>query len=188
MKKRKYELKRRAERQAETRMRIVEAAVDLHTSIGPAATTWSAIADRAGVQRHTVYAHFPDTPSLFRACSTHWEKEHPFPDAERWRGITDAVERLRVALTDVYAWYAAVEPDLVLFARDEWGIPELAQEHRDQMSSFAEGLAAGFPRRRAIRAAIGHAIEFETWRSLVRRQRRTQRQAVDAMIRLVTSV
>ena len=70
--KRRYELKERARRQAETRQRIVDAAVELHTSVGPARTTISAIAERAGVERHTVYAHFPDEPTLFRACSTHW--------------------------------------------------------------------------------------------------------------------
>ena len=70
--KRRYELKERARRQAETKQRIVEAAVALHTSVGPARTTISAIAERAGVERHTVYAHFPDERTLFRACSTHW--------------------------------------------------------------------------------------------------------------------
>ncbi len=78
---RKYELKRRAERKAETRRRIVEATVALHTSDGPARTTISAIADRAGVERHTVYAHFPDERALFDACSAHWASLHPFPDS-----------------------------------------------------------------------------------------------------------
>ena len=77
---RKYELKERARRQSQTRQRIVEAAVDLHTSVGPARTTISGIAERAGVERHTVYAHFPDDLTLFRACSEHWEARHPPPD------------------------------------------------------------------------------------------------------------
>ncbi len=79
---RKYELKERARRQAQTRQRIVEAAVDLHTTVGPARTTISAIAERAGVERHTVYAHFPDDRALFRACSEHWTARHPLPDLE----------------------------------------------------------------------------------------------------------
>ncbi len=72
---RKYELKQRAEKMSETRMRIVEATVELHEKLGPARTTISAIADRAGVQRLTVYRHFPDERSLFRACSGHWQPE-----------------------------------------------------------------------------------------------------------------
>jgi AcrR family transcriptional regulator len=75
-----YTLKRRAERQAETRRRIVEAAVDLHSSIGPARTTVSMIAERAGVQRHTFYAHFPDERSLFLACSGLTLERDPLPD------------------------------------------------------------------------------------------------------------
>ena len=82
---RKYEKKERARRQEQTRQRIVEAAVDLHTSVGPAQTTISGIAKRAGVERHTVYAHFPDDGTLFRACSEHWAARHPLPDPERWR-------------------------------------------------------------------------------------------------------
>ena len=66
---RRYTLKRRAELQAETRQRIVDAAVALHSSVGPAATTISAIAEHAGVERLTVYRHFPDELTLLRACS-----------------------------------------------------------------------------------------------------------------------
>jgi AcrR family transcriptional regulator len=186
--KRKYELKRRAERQAETRQRIVEAAVDLHSSIGPARTTLSAIAAQAGVQRHTVYAHFPDETTLFRACSTHWRETHPFPDPKRWQASAEPARRLRRALNEVYEWYAAVEADFALFTRDSYIFPAFWQERRQQLAALADELSTGLPRRRAVRAAIGHALEFETWRSLVRREGLTGSQAVDAMIQLVTSV
>src|SRR5688572_30302104 len=115
---RKYELKERARRQAETRQRIVEAAVDLHTSVGPARTTVSAIAQRAGVERHTVYAHFADERRLFDACTSHWEARHPFPDPTRWTSAEDPDARLRTALDGVYGWYEEVEPDLAVFRRD----------------------------------------------------------------------
>src|SRR5215213_6301335 len=104
--KRKYELKERARRQAETRERIVEAAVALHTSVGPARTTISAIAEQAGVERHTVYAHFPEERTLFRACSGHWQAEHPLPDLGPALRIADPERRLRRVLTDLYGWYA----------------------------------------------------------------------------------
>jgi AcrR family transcriptional regulator len=189
--KRKYELKERARRQAETRQRIVEAAVELHTSIGPARTTISAIAERAGVERHTVYAHFPDERTLFRACSTHWTARHPFPDRSRWTAIEDAEARLRAALRDVYGWYEEVEPDVAIFRRDaqvhELNAEIIAEDDR-MLAEVADDLARGLPRRKAIRAAIGHALEFETWRSLVRRQGLSRTQAVDAMLRLVASV
>src|SRR5215471_6665449 len=107
-----YQKKKRAEREAETRRRIVEATVGLHTSVGPARTTISAIADKAGVQRHTVYAHFPEEDTLFAACTSHWASLHPFPQAEPWQAAADPLECLALALRDVWGWYDDVESDL----------------------------------------------------------------------------
>ena len=186
--KRKYELKERARRQAETRQRIIEAAVDLHTSVGPARTTISAIAQRAGVERHTVYAHFADERRLFNACTSHWEARHPFPDPARWPAGEDPDARLSSALDDVYAWYEEVEPELAVFRRDaqvhDLNAEVIARYDRE-LAGLADELARGRPRRKSVRAAIGHALAFETWRSLVRREGLTRKQAVDAMLRLV---
>src|SRR5215510_8703283 len=102
---RSYNLKKRAEQQADTRLRIVEAAVELHGTVGPAATTVSMVAERAGVQRHTFYAHFPDERSLFMACSGLALERDPLPDAAAWRDIGDGHERLRSGLTALYGWY-----------------------------------------------------------------------------------
>jgi AcrR family transcriptional regulator len=188
---RKYELKERARRRAQTRQRIVEAAVDLHTSVGPARTTISGIAERAGVERHTVYAHFPDDRTLFRACSEHWEARHPMPAHETLAEIEDPVRRLRRALGEMYSWYESVEGDLALFVRDASVVPANADVLGEMTADFAilaDAVSQGWPRRKSVRAAIGHALEFETWRSLVRRQGLSRTQAVDAMARLVASV
>jgi AcrR family transcriptional regulator len=186
---RKYELKERAKRQAQTRQRIVEAAVELHTSVGPAQTTISGIAQRAGVERHTVYAHFPDERSLFRACSQHWDARHPMPDSESLAAVEDPVHRLRRALAETYAWYESVEADLALFARDAQVIPaNVRGEMTARFAAVADAVARAWPRRKAVKASIGHALEFETWRSLVRRQGLSRAQAIDAMARLVSSV
>ena len=185
---RKYELKKRAQRQEETRQRIVEAAVELHTSVGSAQTTISAIASRAGVERHTVYAHFPDEPALFAACANHWRATHPRPDFGRWLELDAPEEQLRGVLSDLYAWYEGVEPDLVVLFRDMDSVPSHAEEMArtaQAMHQLADALLRGWPRRKAVRAAIGHALEFETWRSLVRRQGLSRKQSVDAMVRLV---
>jgi AcrR family transcriptional regulator len=189
--KRKYELKERARRREQTRRQIVEAAVELHTTIGPARTTISAIAQRAGVERHTVYAHFPDESTLFDACSDHWAVAHPMPDLERLARIEDPADRLRRALGELYAWYESVEGDLALFVRDASLVPataEALEKTTSALAALADAVAQGWPRRKAVRAAIGHALEFETWRSLVRRQGLTRAQAVDAMVSLVASV
>src|SRR3954468_12285216 len=106
---RKYEKKRRAELEAETRRRITETAVELHGTVGPARTSISAIAERAGVRRSTVYRHFPDEAALFDACSSHWEAANPVPDLARWESIGDPDERLQAGLSDLYAYYARTE-------------------------------------------------------------------------------
>ena len=189
--KRKYELKRRAERLSETRDRIVDATVGLHTTVGPARTTVSEIARRARVQRHTVYAHFPDETALFGACSAHWAALHPFPAEERWDAIDDPEARLRAALSEVYGWYEEVGNDLEIFKRDAAVHPttaELVSRREGLLLSLRDELARGWPRRKAVGAAIGHALELETWHSLVRRHGLTREQAVDAMLRFVASV
>jgi AcrR family transcriptional regulator len=189
--KRKYELKRRAERLEQTRNRIVEATVGLHTSVGPARTTISAIAQRAGVQRHTVYAHFRDERELFDACSSHWAALHPFPaDLAAADGV-ESEEQLRAALSAVYGWYETVGADLEIFARDAKihdTTATLVRRREERLLELREHLSEGWPRRKAVRAGIGHALELETWHSLVRRQGLTRKQAVDAMIRFVASV
>jgi AcrR family transcriptional regulator len=188
--KRKYELKRRADRQAETRQRIVEATVNLHTSVGPARTTISAIAERAGVQRHTVYAHFRSEEQLFDACSAHWTTLHPFPDAAAWTSIEDPDRRLRAALNGVYEWYERVGADLEIFTRDakvHETTAVLVRRREERLLDLRELLCQGRPRRKTVQAAIGHALELETWDSLVRRHGLTRKQAVDAMVRFISS-
>ena len=106
---RSYELKRRAESQDRTRKRIVDATIELHQTIGPAATTVSDIARRARVGRVTVYRHFPDEGTLARACSGTYFEQHPFPDLAAWAAIRDPVERAGVALAESYAYHRANE-------------------------------------------------------------------------------
>lgn len=165
--------------------------MDLHTSLGPARTSISAIAERAGVERHTVYAHFNDEEALFQACSTHWRAAHPLPDPGQWATIDDPAAQLRAALRALYEWYELVEDDLAILVRDSTvhGLTgELQHERTRALEHVQATLHRRWPRRKAVRAALGHALEFETWRSLVQRNGLTQTQAVDAMLSLVTSV
>ena len=133
---RKYELKERARRQAQTRERIVEAAVGLHTSVGPARTTISGIAARAGVERHTVYAHFPDERTLFRACSSTGRPAIRSRPRRRWRRSRTR-RRLRQGLGEMYVWYESVEADLALFLRDASVIPANADVLGEMTADFA---------------------------------------------------
>src|SRR5690349_19573030 len=120
---RRYRKRRRAEHELETRRRITEATMKLHGTVGPARTTVSAIADEAGVQRATVYRHFPDDQSLFDACTAHFYGLHPRPDPDEWATIADPDERLRKALADLYAWYGEIEEMLSNTTRDAAHVP-----------------------------------------------------------------
>jgi AcrR family transcriptional regulator len=191
-KRRPYRKRRRAEQEAKTRLRITEAAVELHGSVGPVRTTISAVAERAGVQRATVYRHFPDEAALFAACSAHWVAGHPLPDLEAWAAVEDPVERVRSALIQLYDWYAGAEPMLERTTRDAALVPAM-QGPVEAMIAWldlaAQTLVKGRPerggRRRCVRAAIGHALAFETWRSLVRREGLSRDGAVALMLKLV---
>lgn len=184
-----YELKRRAERQEETRRRIVAAAVELHTTLGPSRTTVQAIAEKAGVTRPTVYAHFPDARSLFEACSGHVRATTPPPDPTPWHSISDPSERLETALRELYRYYERLEPLLENVQRDAAVMPLIAEmnTYRVQYLEKIRGLllepwpVRGKTRRR-LRQALGHALEFPTWQSLVRRQGCATEEAIQLMV------
>jgi AcrR family transcriptional regulator len=187
-----YELKRRAERQQETRRRIVAAAVDLHTTLGPARTTVKEVAARAGVTRPTVYAHFPDARSLLEACSGHVRATVPPPDPSAWRAIPDPGERLETALRDLYGYYERLEPLLENVQRDAAVMPlvaELNAYRARYLEEIRELLLEAWSKRGGarprLRRAIGHAVEFRTWQSLVRRQGCPTNEAVQLMLALV---
>ena len=187
---RRYTKTRRAELEQQTRERITEAAVELHGSLGPARTTVSAIAQRADVQRATVYRHFPDEDSLFAACSAHWRAQNEPPDLAAWAAIRDPAARLAVALAELYAWYARTERMLELLIRDLPVVPAVQSQFRlpGYLDAAADVLLAGRPERgaarRRARAALGHAVAFETWLSLVRQQGLTSAEAIRLMERM----
>ena len=186
-----YQKKRRAEQQAETRQRIVEAMVGLHREVGPARTTISAIAERAGVERLTVYRHFPDETAMFQACTAHYATEVPGPDPAAWADIEEPAERLRAALLAFYDYYGRAEEMLVHAVRDAPQLPALAaaltpwEEFVGRVrEELLEGWGAAGPARAGLTAAIAHAFKFETWRSLARAEKLGDAEVSDLMVSL----
>lgn len=201
MKRGKYELKKRAERQEETRLRIARATLELHEILGPALTTRSAIAERAGVTRPTVYSHFPDELSLGKACSSLELSDNPLPDPRRWAEIADPEKRMRVALGDLYAYFRRREGLWANILRDQEmtpdaGDPEAREADAEIMGPILahwermrETIAAGWgsaeahPRLRL--GAIGLALDFQTWRAMARTQGLSDEQAIELMVGMV---
>jgi AcrR family transcriptional regulator len=172
-----------------THERITHAAVELHGTIGPAATTMSAVAQLAGVTRATLYRHFPNEEALFTACSSDWLAANPRPDFGRWAAIADPASRLAAALGELYAYYRSTEQMRSNLLRDIATIPEI---FRAGIVAFepatVQVLEADWPgasRGRLRRLAIGHAVGFETWRSLAK-QGVTDEEAAELMVRFVT--
>ncbi len=163
--KRRYTLKDRARSQDETRRRIVEAAVALHEDLGPRATTISAIAERAGVQRLTVYRHLPDDDALFRACTDHWRAAHPFP--RNWAETEHPAARRAAALAAFNAYYARNRRMLAVSSREGASVPALAAPMREIAAEFAavvRELAAGLGPKAAT--TLGVALDYPTWEML----------------------
>ena len=182
---RKYTLRRRAEQQAETRQRIVEAAMALHGSAGPAQTTFSMVAEKAGVQRHTLYAHFPDEKALLLACSAHHLETDPPPDPALWAAIADRRVRLRTALGEIYAWYERNAELVGSVLRDA--------EHHAVLREVTElRFGPGFAAWRAALGAEGAgaaeaamlelAISFHSWRTLALHGGLGSAAAAEAMV------
>ena len=189
----KYNLKARAERYQQTRQRIVEATVELHRIAGPARTTITDIAKKAGVERQTVYNHFPDELSLFKACSTHNRALNPPPDLEPWKLIPDPEERLKRALAEVYAYYRRNEQMLANVTGDARANPNTRKvleprvKHQERMR---EVLAAGWEqgdgqRHKLLYGALWMALEFQTWHTLARQQGFADDEMVELMVGMV---
>jgi AcrR family transcriptional regulator len=191
--KRRYEKRARAAQEQATRLRIIEAAIALHGTIGPARTTISAIAERAGVRRATVYRHFPDERALFLSCSGAFRERNPPPDPATWASIDDPTARLDAALNAVYRWYEQVEPMLTALLRDVDAMPIIAELQAGRLAYLADiedGLASGWGARgkaaKRLRATIGLALDFLAWRTLYERGL-SRSDAIDVMSSAVSA-
>jgi AcrR family transcriptional regulator len=177
MGKRQYTQVRRAQQQAETRERIIEAAMALHEEAGPRETTISAIAARAGVQRLTVYRHFPDQPAIFEVCTSRWLQANPLPSPTLWQTIADPLERTRAALMCLYGYYRRTARMWAVSHRDEPDVDALREpmaQFRQYLSGIRDRLVDVFPLgpddQGPLAAVLGHCLEFTTWQSLAARE------------------
>jgi AcrR family transcriptional regulator len=184
-----YQLQRRAEAMADTRRRIIEAAVALHVSIGPARTSVSEIARRAGVDRVTVYRHFPNEAALFRACSQHYAASHPLPDPADWVQLADPRDRLRRALDAIYAYYERNQALLANVTRDAEHMPAVRAAggyRRKWLAEVEQGLTQGWDGNISqVGHAVGLALDFRTWHTLVRKRGLSTRQAIRLVLEMV---
>jgi AcrR family transcriptional regulator len=196
-KSRPYHMRRRAEQVDETRLRVTEAAVRLHTTVGPAHSSIAAVAEEAGVTRLTVYRHFADLDALFAACRAHWSARNPRPDAGAWPALPGLEARARRAFGELYGWYRDHADELYPINRDAAAMPLSAQQATEAGNRvLADALVVGHVgadtdsdgEGRLLRAVAGHLVDFLTWRSLVMQQGLDDREVVELAVRLLTAI
>jgi AcrR family transcriptional regulator len=186
-------LGRRLEQVEAMRQRITEAAFELHGTVGPAQTSISAVAELAGVQRHTVYHHFPDLTSLFRACTEHGMRVTGVPEGASWLAIDDPTTRLRHALDELYAYYRRNARLLGNIVRDMSVLADIggSEAFVERLAELFSAVAVGWPgdaaTQRLRTVAIGHAMAYETWRS-VTEMGLSDLEASDLMLGLVSTI
>ena len=182
-------MRQRAAHVDDTRRRITEAAVRLHTTIGPSLTSFAAVADEAGVTRLTLYRHFADRDELFAACMSHWRAAHPPPDIDAWRAERSFERRLRRAVGELYRWYAANDGELYPVYRDAAFTPTTTHEARraniERMADVILGSTGRSTTGRQARAALGHVLGYWTWRSLAVDEGCRHADAVDLAVQFV---
>jgi AcrR family transcriptional regulator len=190
-------MRRRAQRVDETRERITEAAVRLHTTVGPSRASIAAIAEAAGVTRLTVYRHFADLDAVYLACMAHWAARNPRPDADAWRAVSGLEPRARRAFTELYAWFGEHADALDPINRDLAAMPASARARREagsraQADAIAYGPSLDVTNRgselRLLLAVARHLVEYATWRSLAVDQGLGAREVVDVAVRMLQAV
>ena len=188
---------RRAERVDETRERITEAAVRLHTTVGPSRASIAGIAEAAGVTRLTVYRHFADLDAVYEACMAHWAARNPRPDTGEWRAIAGLEPRARRAFGELYAWFREHADDLEPINRDLAATPPSARARREAGSrDQAAAIVLGPAREpadpgaesRLMLAVARHLVDYATWRSLAVDQGLGERELVDVAVRMLLAV
>lgn len=142
----------------ETRRIILEAAKEIYSAEANAEAPISRLARKAGVAEGTIFAHFPDKPSLL-AATLEEEIEQVLADA--WAGLpTDATcrEQLLHLARELYAFYS-LRPSLFrvlikesLFLRGEWGKRVVAYTLRfvGHVAEMMEGAKARGEYRRDV--------------------------------------
>lgn len=188
MKKRRYKKTLRAENEEQTRIRIIEAAMNLHEELGPANTSIKAIAEQAGVQRLTVYRHFQDEASLFQACTSHWLACHPPPAVEEWSEITEVARKRLTAFSSLYRYYRETQNMWQASYRDAGKVAALRKPMsdfekyldsiRNELAGPSVGKSGG---KESVRITLRHALQFSTWQSLNK-----EKLSDDKMAELVT--
>ncbi len=167
----------------------------LHETLGPARTSITAIAEQAGVERLTVYRHFPDEQTLFTACTSHYLAANPLPEPSDWMRIADPETRLRVALTEIYVYYQRTEGMQLTSARDLPDLPAMQrvlEPYFVYLKRVRDGLAEGWGTHgrlhERLRAVLAHMLDFRTWYDFVRQQHLSDDEVVALMVQFVRCI
>ena len=140
-----YNLGRRAEPKAETRARILAAALAIYRERGLAGASNLAIAKAADVAPGTVRNHFPELADLARALFEAIVGDLRIPDASMFDGDDDLASRIRRLARELAAFYERGQPWWQVYERE----PEM-------ISAWSGGIDQYYADvERLMRAALG---------------------------------
>jgi AcrR family transcriptional regulator len=168
-----YNKTKRASKEEETRQRILGGAFELYCSVGPAATTISAVAAKASVQRLTVYRHFPNEADLLCGVIERWADENPMPGPQDWRTDIDAENWPIAILSMLYSYYSETSVLWPGILSDRTKLPELDRlmgQYDQQLETLKADILRHLPEARQrsalCQSVVSHAVQFTTWHSL----------------------
>ena len=124
---RSYSMERRSTQVAETRERILGAALELFSERGAQGTTLNELARRADVSPTTVSNHFNTQESLIEAVVERMVLEIRIPDGSIFVGIRSVTARLRILTKSMFVFYERTMHWFDLLGAELVEVPALAR-------------------------------------------------------------
>jgi AcrR family transcriptional regulator len=173
---RKYDMDKRKAAVEETRQRILEATLALHSEKGIFGTSWQDIAKRADVSVGTVYKHFPSLDELVPACGELMyaiTRPPSLEDAPQiFAGANSLEERLERLVSELFDFYergaSYIETDF-----QERQLPAVREWEAYMRATIAglvrEALIPAGPDERTVQA-VSALLDFYTFKSFLDRE------------------
>ena len=172
---RKYTMDKRKAAMEETRQRILEATLALHSEKGIFGTSWQDIAHRADVSVGTVYKHFPSLDELVPACGELMyaiTRPPSLEDApEIFAGAHSLEERLERLISELFDFYERGAPYIETDFQERQ-LPMVQEWEAHMRATIAglvrEALHSVGPDERTVQG-VSALLNFSTFKSFMDR-------------------
>ena len=180
---RKYSMDKRKAAVQETRQRILEATLALHSQKGIFGTSWQDIARRADVSVGTVYKHFPSLDELVPACGELMyaiTQPPSLEDAPRiFEGARSLEERLERLIEELFGFYERGAPYIETDFQERQ-LPEVREWEAYMLTTIAGLVREAFVPARPDEVtvqAVSALLDFSVFKSFMNRDIPKERAA-----------